>query len=54
MLCSLQAANHLDHDDDDEEDETPLEGFTTAIDDENTDEYAVFKNVLQSKFLVLH
>ncbi|KAJ7371004.1 importin-7 [Desmophyllum pertusum] len=41
------AAEHLDDEDDVEDEETALENFTTAVDNEETDEYIAFRTSLQ-------
>ena len=46
-LVCLQAAEHLDDEDDVEDEETALENFTTAVDNEETDEYIAFRTSLQ-------
>ena len=43
----LQAAQHLDDEEDVEDEETALENYTTAVDNEETDEYIAFKTSLQ-------
>lgn len=52
-MLAKQAGEDGDDDDWEEDDaeETALEGYTTAIDDEDNfvDEYQIFKAVLQSK-----
>ena len=48
----MQAADHLDDEDDVEDEETALENFTTSVDNEETDEYIAFRNSLQSEYRV--
>lgn len=43
----MQAADHLDDEEDVEDEETALENFTTSIDNEETDEYITFRNSMQ-------
>ena len=43
----VQAADHLDDEDDLEDEETALENFTTAVDNEETDEYIAFWTSMQ-------
>ena len=43
----MQAADHLDDDDDVEDEETALENFTTSVDNEETDEYIAFRTSLE-------
>ena len=43
----VQAADHLDDEEDVEDEETALENFTTSIDNEETDEYITFRNSMQ-------
>ena len=48
----MQAADHLDDEDDVEDEETALENFTTSVDNEETDEYIAFRNSLQGEYRV--
>ena len=52
MRCfvRVQAADHLDDDDDVEDEETALENFTTSVDNEETDEYIAFKTSMQGNY----
>ena len=43
----LQAADHLDDEEDIEDEETALANFTTSIDNDETDEYIAFRTSLQ-------
>lgn len=49
----VQAADHLDDEDDLEDEETALENFTTAVDNEETDEYIAFWNSMQGFYGVV-
>jgi len=51
-LPLLQAAEHLD-DEDVEDEETALENFTTAVDNDETDEYIAFRSSLQGKTMTV-
>ena len=46
-LHLLQAADHLDDEEDIEDEETALANFTTSIDNDETDEYIAFRISLQ-------
>ena len=46
-LYLLQAADHLDDEEDIEDEETALANFTTSIDNDETDEYIAFRTSLQ-------
>ena len=46
FVC-VQAADHLDDEEEVEDEETALENFTTSVDNEETDEYIAFRTSMQ-------